>query len=285
MKNNRSVQDFINEFLMSQTHPSKKDKVWVYLEGCGDKKLFETIFHKNNTELTATNGITSVKEIVDKLLQYSYDNVIGIIDADFTRLEKIKNQNPNPNIFLTDNHDTEMMLIQNETVFRKITWIYLADINTDNHFDYIDLRKKILESLVWFSLIRLYNHIHDLALVVRDFPIHECIDFQKNDTSFVVQKRKCITLVNQKSENKKQEVKEEYINQMNFTTSDYWDLCNGHDFLKVWAKSLQILTQQNINDKRLYHDLCLVFNTDIFKETQLYAQLKERERCSSLSLF
>ncbi|MDR2643921.1 MAG: DUF4435 domain-containing protein [Planctomycetaceae bacterium] len=270
---------------MSQTHPSKKEKVWIYVEGRDDKKLFGTIFHKDKTELTATNGITSVTLIVNSLLQYSCNNVVGIIDADFIRLDNIRNQNPNPNIFLTDNHDAEMMLIQNETVFRKITWTYLEDIDTNIHFDYIDFRKKILESLVWFSLIRLYNHIHDLALIVENFPIHECIDFQKNDISFVVQKRKCITLVNQKSENKKQAVKEEDIDQMNFTTSDYWNLCNGHDFLKVWAKSLQILTRQNINDKKLHHDLCLVFNPDIFKETQLYAQLKEWEERFSLSLF
>jgi hypothetical protein len=270
---------------MSQTHPSKKGKVWIYVEGRDDKRLFGTIFHQDQTELTATNGITSVKAVVNSLLQHSYNNVVGIIDADFIRFEKIKNQNLNPNIFLTDNHDAEMMLIQNETVFRKITWTYLENIDTDIHFDYIDLRKKILESLVWFSLIRLYNHIHDLALIVENFPIHECIDFQKNNNSFVVQKRKCVDLVNQKSVNKKQDIKEEYIDQMNFATFDYWNLCNGHDFLKVWAKFLHNLTGKNINDEKLKHDLCLVFNQDLFKETQLYAQLKKWEQHFSLSLF
>ncbi|MDR2170049.1 MAG: hypothetical protein LBP59_07905 [Planctomycetaceae bacterium] len=43
--------------------------------------------------------------------------------------------------------------------------------------------------------------------------------------------------------------------------------------------------QDFINDKKLHHDLCLLFTLDIFKETQLFAQLKEWEKHSCLLLF
>jgi hypothetical protein len=59
----------------------------------------------------------------------------------------------------------------------------------------------------------------------------------------------------------------------------------GHDFLKVWAKCIHCLNNKNFNDKKLHEDICLVFNSDMFKKTQLYKQLKDWEKCFALSLF
>jgi hypothetical protein len=285
MQANMSVQDFVNNFRMLQDHPLYEGKVWIYLEGTDDKKLFGTIFPKDRVELAATNGITSVKSVISRLLQLpeNYQNVIGIVDADFDRILNIKNQNTN--IFLTDNHDAEMMLIQNDFLFQKITLIHLADDDTADRYDSIKLREKILEVLVWFSLIRLKNMIDDLGLVLENFPIHECIDFQADNIMFDLDKNKCLMIVNRKSPNKKRVIDETDIAPMLSESFDYWNLCNGHDFLKVWAKCIHCLNNKNFNDKKLHEDICLVFNLDMFKKTQLYEQLKNWEKCFALSLF
>jgi hypothetical protein len=270
---------------MLQTHPLDKKKVWIYLEGCDDKRLFGTIFHEDHVVLVATNGITSVKSVVRGLLQSSekYKNVIGIVDADFDRILGVKNLDPN--IFLTDNHDAEMMLIQNDTMFTKITSILLADKDIRDRCDYVNFRKRILEVLVWFSLIRLYNCEHEMKLNFEKFPIHTFIDFEESDISFRLRKSECITLVNQRSANKTGEIKEADIDTMSSETFDNWNLCNGHDFLKVWAQCLNCLTRKNINESNLRENICMAFNLEIFRKTQLYKELQDWERISLLYLF
>jgi hypothetical protein len=66
---------------------------------------------------------------------------------------------------------------------------------------------------------------------------------------------------------------------------DHWNLCNGHDFLKVWAQCLNCLIRENINEKKLRENICMAFNLGIFKKTQLYKELKDWEKISLLSLF
>jgi hypothetical protein len=283
MTNNYDTQDVLDDFLMTKNHQAVRGKVWIYLEGEYDKELFGNVFNEQTVTIEPLGGVVSVKDVVAQLLSKNFENVIGIIDADFTRLSNI--QNHEPNIFMTDNHDVEMMLIQNDYLFKKITLPYLASDKRE-HFDYTHLRGQLLESLFWFSLVRFYNYNHELGLFLKDFPIHVYVGINVHENiSFEFNKRECLQLVNQRSKNKKREVNENEIDQISTETFDLWNLCNGHDFLKVWANSLNTLTKLNINDEKLRHDLYLVFDLNVFKETHLYALLKEWEEHSHWHIF
>ena len=274
IKRHIGVQDFVVDFLMMQGDLSKRGKAWIFLEGDDDKKLFAMVFDKNVVELVSAGGIVSVQSVVDQLLQRSFRNVIGIIDADFSRLSEPCQTFPN--IFMADNHDAEMMLLGNTAVFERITFTYLNDAN----LNYGDVRNAILNAVVWFGFVRWYNHINDAKLYFKGFPIHQYINLVGD--KFQVRQTECLAILNQRSKDKTREISESDIEQTP-TTSDYWNLCNGHDFLKVWAMFLKEKSHENVNENDLHRNLCLAFTSDVFRSTNLYKEISQWLQISDYS--
>jgi hypothetical protein len=81
-----------NEIRMARQDPTRRDIVVIFVEGSTDQKFFNKIFSSHNADIKTVPegpsgiGRTGVQNVVNQLLSQNIDRLIGIRDADFSRL-------------------------------------------------------------------------------------------------------------------------------------------------------------------------------------------------------
>jgi len=265
MKRHIRLQDIYNEFRMNQHHPLHQSKVWIYVEGANDVPLYGNLFDKAHVIIKGLYGIVSVREIVESILQKQFTNAIGIVDADFSRLDtgvKIEQ-----NIFYTDCHDAEMMAIAANDIFEKVSFICCQVTK-----DYAAWRDKLLHSFSFVGVTRKFSLDHKLDLNFEGFAVHKFLIF-RNDGQVEFKSNDFVHEINQRSPNKTRSVQLDEIVQVDVTRINLWELCIGHDFINVWMKWLNVITEKNVSVKHLRGLLCAAFNFYVFCMTNLYSAL------------
>lgn len=137
------------------------NKFTVLVEGIDDIKVYEKFFSKEKVNVYQTNGCAKLVELVEKLdSQNLEDKFIGIKDADYDVLNHVTY--PYPNLFLTDKHDLETMMISEEAL-ESIMKEYLRyeDMKNDrNDLDVHAFLQDAIGKLRSLSYCRWYNDVY-----------------------------------------------------------------------------------------------------------------------------
>lgn len=98
-----------------------EDWTWVVVEGTDDVEIYERLFDYNKAIVCPSLdeegrcGCSNVEEIVETILNgYNFYRIIGLRDADYTPYDE--NYVVPQNIFLTDCHDIEIQMLENNRV-------------------------------------------------------------------------------------------------------------------------------------------------------------------------
>ncbi len=115
MRNYIDINDIYGELKMWQSS-RKQNAVGVLVEAKEDELFFRNFF-SNNTVFFKTDGFQKLFKVIEQINYNKDTGFIGITDADFRRIddEKITFEN----VFMTDGHDIEMMII-NSPVWNKV---------------------------------------------------------------------------------------------------------------------------------------------------------------------
>ncbi len=205
------------------------------------------------------------------------NRVIGIRDADFLHLDK-KTDSIDKNIFLTDFHDAEMMMIANDNTYKSLVYEYLIIDNVSDN-----LRNEILKSIVFIAGIRWINDIEDLSVKFKGLGFSE---YFQMDYSISVKKETFLDTLMKRSKNKKREITVEEVDKKTEGIADLYNLCNGHDFQKVFA--LYINSKNNgkaIDEEQIASSFRLAYGLEDFKKSNLYSQLIEWSNIQKISIF
>ena len=268
----------IIEIRLLLRHPTKKNYLWVLVEGETDQKLFAKLIDGINTkvEMVHGGGVEHLRRAVSILIQET-NQVIGICDADFLHLDQ-KQERINF-LFLTDVHDAEMVILSCDAAFQSVVAEYLEYRRTD--FDL--LRQEILNSIAFLGVIRWLNNLESLELNFKGLSLAAFIDPIK----LIPDKQGCIQEIENRSPNKKRAVQEQEIDAKLVGILDYYNLCNGHDFEKVLALHItkKTLGKKGINDEDIGKSLRIAFRRQDFEATKLYASLKQWEGQTGYALF
>ena len=118
----------INLIRQTFNSPSGQDKIWILVEGEDDCKIYSKFFQEKKCKIEQVHGGVAQLETAIEQLQKYKDRVIGIRDADFCNITN--NYNAFANLFYTDYHDIEMMMIYNDETFKNILFEYgLSEIS------------------------------------------------------------------------------------------------------------------------------------------------------------
>ena len=274
MRQHLSEQDTIGEIHRARRHPTGKNYIWILVEGITDQRLYAKLIDGQNTKVEMVHGgVEKLREVLVILTQET-KQVLGIRDADFLHLNN--EQEIVDNLFLTDMHDSEMMMLSCDTTFQSIVAEYIP--SKRNSFS--DLRTEILISLSFLSGIRWINAIECLEL---NFKSGLAIFY--NSESLVIDKQKCITEIETCSPNKRRSLNIAEIDSKISMISDYYNLCNGHDFESAFALHATKITVNSIKDKNVGEALRLSYRKEDFALTALYASLKNWEQQTGYDLF
>jgi hypothetical protein len=256
---------------------SRQFRVVVLVESPNNEKLFKPFF-TNNCYFYSTNGWSLLIDILN-----FFNNsknifvVLGIIDADFHRIENKKMLIDN--LFLTDFHDTEMMII-----FSKSWNNFIIRVSDEDKIKAIEVpnRKQvkclIIDLIRPLAILRLLNERENIGLMFKtknqktgDF---NYIDYDFIDLkAFQVNMEQLLKTVENKSQKQNYfrnnpEIKTKY-NQLLRENFDLRELSNGHDFINVLA----IVLNKKYTSKELEDFLIYSYHSTDFEQTALYKSL------------
>nr|VFK31760.1 MAG: Protein of unknown function (DUF4435) [Candidatus Kentron sp. MB]VFK34924.1 MAG: Protein of unknown function (DUF4435) [Candidatus Kentron sp. MB]VFK77041.1 MAG: Protein of unknown function (DUF4435) [Candidatus Kentron sp. MB] len=274
-------------------HPSGSNKIWIIVEGETDRKLFYKFINSDRVEVEISHGgLNGVLKIVAELSRET-DCILGIRDADFLHLEG-ETETPK-NIFLTDHHDAEMMIISCDEVYRNLAIEYsvgkhddskgMDSVHSGSFDDPLSSRERILDSIAFICALKWINHTDDLGLNFDGLGLGDFYHWNNQESFPILEENKYLDVILKRSENKKRKVSREEIHLKIKDIQERLDLCNGHDFMKAFSLSTKRGSQKGIDDKTIAKAFRAAYRFMDFQTTNLYRKLKEWSDNQSFSLF
>lgn len=274
-----TYQDKLNELRLDLSHPNSRGICFVLLEGESDIKLFRKFFNSQNCKVeTIPGGSSKVENAVSELISL-YELVIGIRDADFINLDTIPYSIRN--MFLTDFHDIEMTIIANDDLISAIFFEY-TDIPQENH---IPIREQLVSIIEGISLLKWLNETENIELVFHKIGFMDLVSFSDLTLDFDQYFSRIIS----KSPNAKiidiMEI-EIKIAVLKSLGKHPFQLCNGHDFVRILAEFIRKQGKTNgINDNTIESILRTSFTKEKFYTTQLFTSIKDWSDTKGLNIF
>ena len=280
----------IGDYKVSRSHPLVKNKKWIFLEGKDDVSFYTPFFHEHEVIIQQMQGCSYVQDIVQSiLLLWPSDKTktIGIVDADFARLDKDVERGPN--IFWTDCHDRELMYICSNSAFLKVCFRYLPERQASS---LLSDRQMLLESISFLGAVRWWNHRKDVQLK-KTGSNSEFLGLKINGLkyrktlctgSYIIDAEKLASEILNQNRGKTFVLEE--IKALHTQTQDYWNLCQGHDFLSMFCIYIAQETNFKITPGKSEINVCFceVFTMVEFCTTQLYKDLKTWEQSSNTQI-
>jgi len=242
--------------------------VFLIVEGHSDKLIYERLVNKQEVRVTIASGKNNAIKALSILeKEDNFRRVVAVIDADFSRIEQqIPDSN---NLFLTDEHDLEMMLIKS-AAFDKL----LKERGSEEKIKAFteDIRETLLKLGQEIGKLRWLSLRNKLDLKFEGLNFKNFID-QKN-LSINIDK----LIISIKNHSQKPSLDEQQIKQdlsvISDENHDPWQLCCGHDFIDILAIALcKVLGTWNANDVKtevLERELRLAYELSYFYQTQIY---------------
>jgi len=251
----------------------------VFVEGGGDFKLWRNFMKKQpHTMVTICNGCDKVIEATT-LANEKGIRCLGIIDRDFRSI--LGSEVLPDNIFLTDEHDIELMICHTESLEKVLNNYDSSQKIDDYEATHGAVREHVLSLTNQIGYLKLLNKRMDLNIILKkkdndgnvELPAYEKF---LNQHCQIKSLEDMITYLLQWSENHGKrtnktvsEVIEAYQTEAAMK-QDSWQLSNGHDF----AYLLSLFVHKEIGCKKkaqreIESDLVLAYEHEYFKHTTM----------------
>lgn len=262
------------ELRLDITHPNSAGLAFIFVEGDSDILLFRKLFDLDNckVECIPPGGHMKVEAAVEELLK-SNKLVIGIRDADFIHLSGIPYEKQN--MFLTDFHDIEMVLVAENKVFNAI-------LNEHTNFptqEYDATRNKIFQLLEEISLLKWLSSKEDLKLNFTKAGFQDLLELALKKAKNTIDFESYFGRVLAESPNAKITDINLIISKINLLKQENvnsFQLCNGHDFTKTFAIFLREKgNKKSINNDAVIDLLRISYRIEDFQKTKLFAKTNE----------
>lgn len=258
----------------------------VYVESGCDCRFWKTFLDMGNVKLRACNGWPNVIASVKKS---NSENVvsIGIIDRDFR--DYVDNYGDVPsNVFVSDEHDVEMMIIKAEGIERVINNYDAAD-----HIQNYEAKEgtSVLEVVLGITnrigILKLVDRRDGLNLKLRkegkgtEFELPSYEKFLDKDGHYTTNKNMIGYLMDWSMSNKSQPSKslDEILSLYeaeDITNYDTYKLSCGHDVTYVIAHLIwKHISRERTNKDELEKLLRASYTIESFRNTDIYTALNQ----------
>jgi hypothetical protein len=277
-KKDITYQEKLNELRLDISHPNNKGIAFVFLEGDSDIRLFRKLFDLDNCKVeTIPGGKFKLEACVDELVNV-YPLIIGIRDADFIHLgEKPYSK---MNLFLTDLHDMEMLIISEDDVFSAL--MFKCTLLMKNK--HLELRNKIITTIEQIGLLKWLNDKENLEYKF-EFGFQDLISFANLEIDF----NQYFLRLLLKSPNAKItdiSIVSKKLKKLRETNPDAFQLCNGHDFMKALSKYIREECEGKALDNEIISSfLRMTFTRAHFEKTRLFNDTKSWAGCNHCILY
>jgi hypothetical protein len=257
---------------------SSLNETFLITEGTVDKRFYKQLIDNESCRVYVAYGKQNVIRTLEILDNDGFNGVIAIVDADFDRLEGIE---PNSvNIFMTDTHDLETMILISRALEKLLTEHGSEQkIKSVTETRGKDIRQILLDAGIKIGYLRWVNEKDNLSLKFEGIGFHEFIDENLLTLNLV----KMIITIQNKSDRRDIKIEDiqERLNQLSNPDHDSWDVCCGHDLVCILSfglrKALGTNNANAVTPEHIELDLRLSYEEAFFFATQLYKSLKAWE--------
>ena len=248
--------------ILAHKMPLTISKFLVLVEGIDDVAIYNKFFNMDEVDIKDCNGCEHVKTVHETIKKETNYRFLSILDSDFKRLDGI---DPfDTNVFYTDGHDSELMLIENNNVWKKV-FKYVQPSSA-----FTDFRKQAKKELYHVSIIKWFNMYRKLAFVFEELdlinlcpgkPISEALAlqyFKPSKNNYRVFPIKTFKKFKNKHAN-----------------PNSTQLTNGHDLVTRLAGIFRHKYKKQISDKDLRACFCQYFTENEAKKTKLFKSLEK----------
>ncbi|WP_201510388.1 hypothetical protein [Psychrobacter alimentarius] len=277
--------NIINSILMSFNHPDGKKKNLI-IEGKTDIKLFKNFINEEKVKVRAVTGKDNVLKVMTNFPVDKKCFIHAVVDADFDHILNKKDERERNQIYLTDFHDMEIIMILSESFDRLFN--EYRDYSIENDFMNIEKLKSIVfEVCKQIGRIRYLNYVNNYELKFKNISYDDCIIY-RNDNLMLDIDNLLYKLI-QRSEYSMVgiDVLKEKLIELENINFQLEQICCGHDFTKLLAillKKSEYFEGKNHSSEKLESSLRLSFSIDNFKSFELYKKLHSLGMIKTLSV-
>jgi len=273
----------------------KQHHIGIIVEAQTDEKLYGKMFVKENCVFFHSNGWSKALPALQQSNIQKLKGVICIIDTDFRRIE---NDKPKiENLFMTDCHDAEMMMIDSpawEGVLNEYANNSIPSRGGISKLDKFerthsqDIKTHLLEACKSLSCLILLSKKENLSLEFKKsnrkksrksatykYPTYAKFIHHKKIICNVNDLIKTIEDFSEQHDlfNKKNELRTKLDDLIN-TEFDLLELCNGHHFINIFEFALGEIGSKNASRDDIETSLRIAYRPQDFQQTNLYNDLK-----------
>ncbi len=280
MKNDITAQDIANEIRMTR---SQFNGSFLIVEGeTADLRVYGRLVDREICQIIPAHGKENAVNSLSILDGEEFVGVLAIVDADFWRLDGKEPQTTN--LFITDSHDLETMLLKSLALEK-----LLDEFGSKGKMDRcvqkkgLNIRQLLLDIGRPLGYFRWISQRDGHALTFAGVVYSKFVD--RRTLSLHVPKM--INTIKNKSgrhaldDNRLQNLINDAVDEKH----NLWDVCSGHDLVRILSIGLcQVLgsnKQDNVNPEMLEKFLRTGYETIYFYTTDLYKSLKNWEQDNS----
>jgi len=255
---------------------------FLLVEGRSDKKFYERFIDKDVCKVASISGKPSSKSrvitVLNSLETSGFKGVLAIVDMDFDNLLAVPLRR-STNLFLTDYHDLETMLVQSPA-FDQV----LAEFYSEEKIKLCaqDVRMTVLKAGTTVGYLRWISQRDDLNLKFSTLSFGKFV----NSQNLEINQECLIEEVLNKTPSSCPAISDiqNRLNEAYRDEHDPWQLCCGHDLVNILSLGLRQLLGSNkaveVAVNSLERCLRLAYEKSDWLETQLYSDICEWERAN-----
>ena len=276
MKNDIKLNHIANSIRMTRPQFSG---TFVIVEGeTADLPVYRRLVDPKLARVKPVHSKDNVLAALKILENAHVNGVVAIVDADFWRLEGL--DPTSPNLFITDTHDLETMLLESPSLEKLLDEFgseqKITNFTVNNK---TDIRQVLLTAAGPIGYLRWASQQNNLSLKFEDISFREFIDRNTLhiNISKLIQEVKNKSRRHDLSENDLQNK----IDELTDPKHNSWDICCGHDLVCILSFGLRSVLGTNNANKVKPEDLERILRAGYehvyFLSTQLYQSLREWE--------
>lgn len=249
---------------------------FLLVEGRDDHLFFKKFINVVTCNIEVAETKEKVVNTVWKLESRGFSGVLGVIDADFDRIEG--NPSRSVNIILLETHDLENLLIRSPALDQ-----VLAELGSQQKIKKFDrdIRETLLAAAISIGCLRLHSLRSGLNLKFQGLKYFRFIN--KNSLEIDLASFSKEVLNRSRRSNLPIEELVPAIVSIKCSGYDPWQICSGDDLVSILRLALNrgALGTKNsteVSNETLCQSLRLAYSDDDFAKSQLIGDIKRWER-------
>jgi len=244
----------------------------LLVEGDTDRRLLRN-FMAENCRVVGTDGKQNTIRVLEYLEKWGVDGVLAIIDDDYDRLEGRRYRFSN--LFHTDTHDIETMIIRSHALDR-----VLAEFGDEERISALGRRRKrnvretLLDLGVPIGYLRWMSEKNGWRLDFDDLPVDAFVNEEEGILDEAVMLRELLHRARHRLVGKTE--LELVLKSAAGADQDPWLICQGHDLVDLLALLFikkQVKADWRERSRQVEGILRVAFTEEHFRQTDLCREL------------